>query len=163
MSTIDQMPKGDTLPFPSEQLPPTVYNTYDREQITYLLFDKLEAEGIDPKAIVFTGFDADEVLRKGTFGERTTTFGVGMRQMIDAEDADRLHAVHSPVAYVESDGGRRPAIAAFRLEKLVGGSQQLDDLREYTPEELQETYSAIFWATKNGAPLDTAVAKLFLF
>lgn len=156
--------EDSNLPFPTEQLPPEVYNSYDRDEIAALVVEKLQHDGIELSSVVVSGFDAGKVLAQGGFGDRDTTFAVGIDHMLQAEN-DNTNAQHSPVRYLETGSAYKPAIGVFWLDKLVGSDAS--DPREYlkpvTPKELANDHKLIYWATKDGESLDTATAKLFLF
>ena len=151
------------LPYPIEQLPKVVYETFDREQIAELLIDKLTKDDIDPNNVIFSGFDATDLLRNGGSVDRTGTFGVGAQQMLDSENASSLGALHNPVKYLETDAGMTPSIEVYELSKLKGGIQELDAHLEVSPEELKKRPDLIYWETRDGSPLYTTIKKLFLF
>lgn len=149
------------LPFPVHQFDPSVFETYDRDQIADLVVETLTEKGINPDEIVLCGFDASEVVRNSSFGERTTAFAAGIAQ---TTTDDR----YSAVSYMESDGGDKPAIAAFWLNKLRGSIQDYGDesglYDEVTPDVLKAEHDKyIHWITADGNSLDTATAELLLF
>lgn len=154
------------LPFPVEQFDHTIHDTYDREQLTYLVLDKLSELGIDPEAVVLCGLEASEIVKNGGFGDRSTTFAAGMTQTI--EDGE-----NSAVRHMEDSGGDphfgdKPAIAVFWLNKLRGSIQDYGDAPtlydEIDSATLKREHNKfIHWITADGGSLDGATAELFLF
>ena len=160
--TTGELEQSQEMPFPVDQLGPEVFNSYDREQITELLVEKLKSADIDPKRVVYCGFDAEKVLAERTFGKNTTTtYGTGLRGM--EEDGNSADGAQSAVRYLEDNAGNKPAIAVFDLDKLLGGIAEhpRELLDEVTPEMLDEG-SYIYWETKNQKSLDEATKLLFL-
>ncbi len=145
------------LPFPVEQLPSAVIESYDRDQIGELLVEKMADAGIDPHDVVLTGFDAESLIENGGFGERSTTFGLVGSALFEGNDDV------SPLTYLEQSYGGKPAVGVFYRERLVGGLTE-DDLGEVSREDLSDRARLyIYWQTKDGASLDKAAARLFLF
>ena len=160
-----QKPDDSKLPFSSEQLPKAVIESYDREDIARLVVDKLVESGINPEEVVVSGFDAHGVLSYGGFGDRDSTFAVGVDHMLLAESGVDDNATHSPVRYLEEAGAYKPAIGVFLLDKLIGSDAEdpRELLQPISADQLKSDHMLKYWATKDGGSLDQATAKLFLF
>lgn len=147
-------------PFPVEQMPEGVFDTADDDEIAAMLTERLEADGIDIGQVVFSGFDAGQVMRDGSFGDRSATFAVGA-EMLNSDDSKR-----SPIAYLTDNAEFAPAIGVFNISGMVGSSAEdpLELMDPVTPDDLKDRPNDfIFWRTKDGESLDTAAVKLFLF
>lgn len=147
-------------PFPVEQMPAGVFDTADDDEIATMLTERLEADGIDMTQVVFSGFDAGQVIRNGSFGDRTATFAVGA-EMLNSDDSKR-----SPIAYLVDNAEFAPAIGVFNISDMVGSSAEdpIELMNPVTPDDLKaRPDDFIFWRTKDGESLDAAAVKLFVF
>jgi len=164
-SIENQKSNEASLPFPSEQLQKEIFETYDREDIAQLIASNLQESGIDLSTVVVSGFDADKVLADGGFGERISTFAVGIDHMLLAESGVDDNATHSPVKYLETADAFKPAIGVFWLDKLIGSDAEdpRELLHQVSSDQLKADHKLKYWETKDGESLDGATVKLFLF
>lgn len=161
-------PESKNNNWPIIALSPEVYNTFDDEKIIEVMIGELEERGVDPKQVVFGGFDGQDVVKHHSFGERTSTFAVSLSQMLLAAENGGHHSStgnHSPIDYLEDEDPLEPAIGVFDSRKLLAGETELprENLIEVTPEMLEHNHDLIYWATKDGSSLDTATVAVFKF
>lgn len=163
MPPVDHEAVNDKWPI--IELPPEVYNSYDDEKVADLMFQRIESMGIDPKTVVFCGFDGKNVIANHSFGHRNATWAVSASHILENQKDDS-RASHSPVRIMSESGGSYPAIGVFDISKLVGGDHPETPTFPMTvidAERLQTDHDLVYWATKNGESLDQATVALFAF
>lgn len=134
----------------------------DTEDIYDLIDEALRGTGYDPQKLVWSGIEGAGVITKGSFGDRSRTFGMtgATTKMIEHEGNHQ-----SPIGYMEAQDAHVPAIAVFDPDRLgAGATFTHGDLHPITAQELEQPQpDLVCWQTLDGSSLDSATVAMFVF
>lgn len=149
-------------PFEIVDVPAEVLENESEEEIFERVVDHLRQTGKYKPGLVYSGFDGSTI-RAGGFRDRDSTYGWTEATMEAAFRDGR--GERTPVHYMTDEVATRPALGVFDPDKLKGGLTRHGLMLEPIAGEqlVVPDRTLIYWATRDGAPLDTATVAVFMF